>query len=116
PTKTCTDSIVRSERMVAPSSASRTSRTTPVVAVSRSLPSVPPTKRRAARLLPGDVTPEEHEVRGTERQADVERADPERADDRRPVGGRPQEAVPGLELRPEQVRAKALGAGQDADE
>src|SRR5439155_24063443 len=74
PTNTCTDSIVRSARIVAPSTASRTSSTAAVVAVRRSLPSVPPAKRRATRLLARHVTAQEHDVCGDEGGADVEGA------------------------------------------
>src|SRR5207247_5492283 len=67
-------------------------------------------------LVAGDVAAQKHEVGAEQRQQDVQRADPDGADDRCPVGGRPQEAVPRIELGAEQVRAEALGAGEDTEE
>src|SRR5579885_132105 len=64
----------------------------------------------------GDVAAEEDEVGDRERDTGVQGADPERARDRGPVGRDPQEAVPGLELRAEQVGTDRLGAGEHAEE
>src|SRR5690349_23194970 len=45
----------------------------------------------------------------------VEQRDPDAADHRRPVHRGAQEAVPGVELRRQQVRLHAAEAGQDRD-
>src|SRR6266446_6493603 len=67
-------------------------------------------------LFPGDVAAEEDEVRGDEWCDEVDRRDPEVSDNRRPVGRRAEEAVPGVELRAEQVGPEAFGARQHAEQ
>src|SRR6266566_8412374 len=55
------------------------------------------------RLLAGDVPPQEDDVRGEERNEDVDRRQPDRTHDRCPVRRGSQEAVPCVELGAEQV-------------
>src|SRR5205807_9713111 len=75
-----------------------------------------PASRVSTLLFAGDVAAEEDQVAGRDRNRHVERAYPEGAHDRRPVGGRPEEAVPRLELRAQQIRADRLRPRQHAEQ
>ena len=66
-------------------------------------------------LFARHVAAQKDDVGGYQRSADVQGADPECSQDGRPVGGRPEEAMPGVELCAEEVRPNALRSREDAE-
>src|SRR5207248_6551607 len=63
-----------------------------------------------------DVAPQEDQERCRQRRDPVHRADPCCANDRRPVDRGAQQALPGIELRAQQIRLNAAEPREDPDQ
>jgi Transglycosylase len=69
---------------------------------------------RCVSLFAGDVSAEKHEVRGEERESDVQSGHPESAEYGGPICGHAQEPMPCFELGAEQIGSDGFRSGQDA--